>query len=85
MNVPFTAVQFSTYETVKRLLDKSGENEGFLTQIVAGGSAGALSAACTNPLDVLKTRLQTDGMLQHQRGRNPTSMVSCFPSSKPHG
>jgi solute carrier family 25 (mitochondrial iron transporter), member 28/37 len=78
MNVPFTAVHFSTYETVKRMLDKTGENEGLRTQVVAGGTAGALSAACTNPLDVLKTRLQTDGVLHHQRRRSPTAMVRSF-------
>ena len=67
MNVPFTAVHFSTYETVKRLLDATGDDEGLLTQLVAGGTAGGLSATCTNPLDVVKTRLQTDGMLDHKR------------------
>jgi solute carrier family 25 (mitochondrial iron transporter), member 28/37 len=78
MNVPFTAVHFSTYETVKKMLDKTGENEGLRTQVVAGGTAGALSAACTNPLDVLKTRLQTDGVLHHQRRQSPTAMVRSF-------
>jgi type III secretory pathway component EscS len=75
MNVPFTAVHFSTYETVKRLIDRTGEDEGLLTQLVAGGTAGALSAASTNPLDVVKTRLQTDGMLHHRQGSHSTAVV----------
>ena len=37
--------------------------QGFLTSLkvhcVAGGMAGAIAAACSNPLDVIKTRLQT--------------------------
>ena len=67
MNVPFTAVHFSAYETAKRLIDPSGSDEQLATQLIAGGSAGGLSAAVTNPLDVVKTRLQTDGALQHRR------------------
>jgi len=74
MNVPFTAVHFSAYETSKRLLS-TGDDEGLMTQVLAGGVAGGLSAACTNPLDVLKTRLQTDGMLVHRRDHSPTAMV----------
>lgn len=74
MNVPFTAVHFSAYETAKRLLS-TGDDEGLVTQLVAGGAAGGLSAACTNPLDVLKTRLQTDGMLKHRREHSSTAMV----------
>ena len=31
-------------------------------QVVAGGVAGASAAAITNPLDVVKTRLQLDGI-----------------------
>lgn len=76
MNVPFTAVHFSAYETAKRLLSTS-DDEGLVIQLVAGGAAGGLSAACTNPLDVLKTRLQTDGMLKHRRAHSPTAMVRC--------
>jgi hypothetical protein len=67
MNVPFTAVHFSAYETAKRLLAAHNDDEGLRVQLLAGGAAGGLSAAVTNPLDVLKTRLQTEGMLSHRR------------------
>eukprot|EP00198_Chlamydomonas_reinhardtii_P009992 XP_001699329.1 predicted protein [Chlamydomonas reinhardtii] len=63
MNVPFTAMHFSVYETSKKLLlgkEGGGEDEETLqVQLVAGGLAGGCAAAVTNPLDVVKTRLQT--------------------------
>jgi solute carrier family 25 iron transporter 28/37 len=66
MNVPFTAIHFSAYESSKRFLGErlrleggEMEEESFLTQFTAGGFAGGLAAACTTPLDVVKTRMQT--------------------------
>ncbi|KAF6154541.1 hypothetical protein GIB67_027814 [Kingdonia uniflora] len=61
-NAPFTAVHFSTYEAMKKILSEvSPENaseERLLVHICAGGVAGALAGAVTTPLDVVKTRLQ---------------------------
>ena len=61
MNVPFTAIHFSTYEGAKRALFKASEaeREGFAVQFAAGGIAGGLAAALTTPMDVVKTRMQT--------------------------
>lgn len=75
MNVPFTAVHFSAYETAKKFL-ATEDDENLGVQLVAGGFAGGLSAACTNPLDVIKTRLQTDGLLRHRRQGVHTAKVS---------
>lgn len=55
MNVPFTGVQFAVYESAKRVLVannvlSSPDEEGLLEQLVAGGAAGGLAAAVTNPL-----------------------------------
>ena len=74
MNVPFTAVHFSAYETAKRFL-AAEDDEGLYVQLLAGGAAGGLSAAVTNPLDVLKTRMQTDGTLRQYRGAGSSSVV----------
>ena len=60
MSVPFTAVQFTVYEHVKRTLNPSGTYSPG-THVLAGGFAGAVAAAATTPLDVAKTILQTRG------------------------
>ena len=70
LNVPFHGIQFPTYEALKRFLNPDGSYSP-ISHIVAGGTAGALAAALTCPIDVLKTTLQTRGLLlppdqQHQ-------------------
>lgn len=72
MTVPFTAVQFSTYEFIKDSLNPSGTYSP-LTHVTAGGLAGGVAAAVTTPLDVAKTLLQTrgtssDAEIRHARG-----------------
>lgn len=38
------------------------DDDGLLVQLTAGGAAGGLAAAATTPLDVVKTRLQVEGV-----------------------
>ena len=61
MNVPFTAVHFTAYESSKIFLGTvdEAEEETFFVQFTAGGFAGGLASAVTTPLDVVKTRMQT--------------------------
>ncbi|KAJ7541885.1 hypothetical protein O6H91_10G081000 [Diphasiastrum complanatum] len=71
MNIPFVGVHFASYEAAKKVLndlslDRTGE-ENFLTHVVAGGAAGALASAVTTPLDVVKTRLQCQGVCGAER------------------
>src|SRR4051794_868852 len=56
MSIPFTAVQFTVYEQIKKLLNPSGQYSP-VTHMVAGGIAGAVAAGVTTPLDVAKTML----------------------------
>lgn len=60
MTVPFTAVQFSAYESLKKVLNPRGEYSP-VTHAIAGGLSGGVAAAVTTPLDVAKTLLQTRG------------------------
>ncbi|KAG5515055.1 hypothetical protein RHGRI_036182 [Rhododendron griersonianum] len=66
MNAPFTAVHFATYEAVKRgLMEVSPDSvsdERLVVHATAGAAAGALAAAVTTPLDVVKTQLQCQGV-----------------------
>ncbi|KAJ9543564.1 hypothetical protein OSB04_023271 [Centaurea solstitialis] len=66
MNAPFTAVHFATYEAAKRGLSgvspEIGGDERLVVHATAGAAAGALAAAVTTPLDVVKTQLQCQGV-----------------------
>lgn len=66
MNAPYTATHFATYEAAKAGLksiwpEKTNE-ENFFVHLTAGGAAGALASVVTTPLDVVKTRLQCQGV-----------------------
>lgn len=74
MTVPFTAVQFSVYEYVKRVLNPKNEYSP-LSHMTAGGLAGAVAAGVTTPLDVAKTLLQTRGTSQDADIRNARGIV----------
>jgi len=58
MNLPYALVMGATNEELRRLLRPSGDHS-LASYLTAGAGAGALAAAVTNPLDVVKTRLQT--------------------------
>ncbi|KAM1525539.1 hypothetical protein TB2_009781 [Malus domestica] len=71
MNAPFTAVHFATYEAAKRGLmevsPESANDERLVVHATAGAAAGALAAAVTTPLDVVKTQLQCQGVCGCER------------------
>jgi len=60
MNIPYNAVYFASYESFRRWFKRGSERQFDLqAHFFAGGAAGSLAAALTNPFDVAKTRLQT--------------------------
>jgi len=77
MTVPFTAVQFSTYEFLKDTLNPSGSYSP-LTHVTAGGLAGGVAAAVTTPLDVAKTLLQTRGTSKDPEIRHAKGMIDAL-------
>jgi hypothetical protein len=74
MNVPFQILQFSTYEYMRKRLNPSGEYNP-MTHVIAGGIAGGIASASTNPLDVAKTALQTRGNASDSALRHASGLV----------
>ncbi|KAF7796338.1 hypothetical protein EIP86_007515 [Pleurotus ostreatoroseus] len=77
MTVPFTAVQFTVYEQLKKLLNPAGGYSP-ATHIISGGLSGAVAGAVTTPLDVAKTLLQTRGTSGDAEIRNARGMRDAF-------
>lgn len=77
MTVPFTAVQFTVYEELKKVLNPSGIYSP-TTHMIAGGLAGGVAAGVTTPLDVAKTLLQTRGSSGDAEIRNTKGMADAF-------
>ncbi|KAI9724752.1 MAG: hypothetical protein M1812_000027 [Candelaria pacifica] len=56
--VPYSAVQFGSYNFYKRFVESSpGADLTPIRRLVCGGAAGITSVACTYPLDIVRTRL----------------------------
>eukprot|EP00743_Colponemidia_sp_Colp-15_P005574 GILK01005995.1.p1 GENE.GILK01005995.1~~GILK01005995.1.p1 ORF type:complete len:307 (+),score=8.59 GILK01005995.1:64-984(+) len=61
--IPFIALQFWVYESLKQL----PENNNSLTHAVAGAFAGFLPKLVVHPVDVVKKRMQMQGVHRHTR------------------
>ncbi|KAJ1951037.1 hypothetical protein EC988_004168 [Linderina pennispora] len=56
--VPYSAVQFATYEQLKKMLMEEGKTElDTPRRLTAGAGAGIASVAATYPLDIVRTRI----------------------------
>lgn len=69
-DIPYSAIQFATYEKFKRSCAANPLALQFAEEIMFGAMAGAVSGALTTPLDLIKTRLQTTHHIGKER-RNP--------------
>merc|ERR1719217_704294 len=93
MGLPPALVRQSTYGSLRYGLYGPIKNSMGITpgqkvplwkKIVAGGTAGAIASGIANPTDLMKVRLQTDGMSKDEAGKllpkRYTGMINCFSS-----
>ena len=73
MNLPFMAVHFAGYEAFKLLLTPADQPDShhIVQELLAGAMTGALAGFVSTPLDVVKTRIQTQVMVTGEAGAVP--------------
>ncbi|XP_069821602.1 solute carrier family 25 member 45 isoform X2 [Dendropsophus ebraccatus] len=61
-DVPTIGLYFLTYEVLCKWMTSNGKTPDPWTMLFAGGCAGTVGWAAANPMDVIKSRLQMDGI-----------------------
>ena len=61
MNLPYGCIMVAVNESARKILNPSGDYKTS-TNLIAGAIAGASAAVLTNPLDLIKTKLQTQNL-----------------------
>ena len=74
-NIPFAALNFGFYEYSSSILNPDNIYNPYL-HCVSGGIAGGIAAAITNPLDCIKTALQTKGISRNENMKYVTGFKS---------
>lgn len=79
----YGSLRYGLYAPIKNAMGITpGQPVPLWKKIVAGGAAGAVASAVANPTDLMKVRLQTDGMMKDAEGKllpkRYTGMVDAF-------
>lgn len=88
MSIPFQSIHFATYEYIHWLLcpnptDLSSSSSPSphynpIPHLISGAAAGAIASLVTNPLDVVKTLLQTRGSSECPKIRSTSSFFGAL-------
>lgn len=81
MNVPFAAIQFGLYDSLKAFLNPENTYSPMINA-VCGGMAGGVAAFVTTPLDVVKTVLNTQESITTNSTCSPCPREDCKPNFK---
>ncbi|OCT84032.1 solute carrier family 25 member 45 [Xenopus laevis] len=76
-DIPTMGLYFLTYEVLCKWMTKTVGEPSAWTMLFAGGCAGTVGWAFANPMDVIKARLQMDGM----HGVQYLGMLDCIRKS----
>ncbi|KAM4617859.1 solute carrier family 25 member 45 isoform 2-T2 [Discoglossus pictus] len=76
-DVPSMGFYFLTYELFCKWMTKEREVPSSWTMLFAGGCAGTVGWALANPMDVIKSRLQMDGI----QGNQYRGILDCITKS----
>lgn len=68
MNIPYAASLVAANEALKTVLTTPDSSPGLGVFLISGAGAGAVAAVFTNPMDVVKTRLQIGPSLDNKFG-----------------
>lgn len=80
-NLPFTAMQFPMFEKLKLQIKEYRDQRGLTTGTIyesgaitalSAGSAGAIAAVITTPIDVVKTRIMLSAIDDHSQKLSPS-------------
>ncbi|XP_071839855.1 solute carrier family 25 member 36-A-like [Apostichopus japonicus] len=66
---PSRAIYFGAYASAKNFLNTKLEPESSMVHLLSAASGGFISSTCTNPIWLIKTRLQ----LEHRNGKRYTN------------
>lgn len=77
MNIPFASVAVSTNESLKKVMNVQG-GYSLQTFLVSGFVSGGVAGLFTTPLDVLRTRLNTQSLAVSHHATKPHSNGSRF-------
>ena len=62
MNLPYGMIMVAVNESMRKVISPGEGRLSVASSMISGSIAGAIAAALTNPLDIVKTRLQTQNL-----------------------